>query len=574
MASATILTHGCVALTDCPLMPSAIYADHRTHHLECDSNCYIHRLVAVARYGFEIRKPSIAGVRSPRSRLFNHPPFNLFGTLSDAALSKQIIQSGACRQLPRSSSKSGRNHNLVFSPLLTVIRNSDLWRAAAVGVEVIDEQSLIKVNALLDPPIKLRACIDLASSGVNELQPDFPFMYCSLDDALALVNDACWMAKIDLQGMFHSIGLSHASRKYFCFRDRSGAAHQYIRACFGGKLFPAIASAFMAEVMYIARALNVICVSYVDDFFVTGVNYAECLSKRNIIIDILERHGWTINFDKVTDPSQILDFLGTLIDSQKMIVSVSPEKAACVAFKLERVWSLIPSDPTAAAKLLHSLLGSLVWFSTVVTCGRLWNHSLFRLLQSLIGHRMKTLPDLLVDCEPSVSAWRHTLKSWSLGSAISANVRLLPPHSLSNSIYMQCDAGDEGLGYWLTLPSTNFERLHWYSRRLPESPSTQATSSTWKELNTVLWALQSHSEWRGLTVIAVLDSAAAAYNLNSGSCASDSFSTLHDIFTTCDIMSVHIIALWVPREDNSFADYLTHHCMQTSSEVDSGVVQL
>ena len=152
MASATILTHGCVALTDCPLMPSAIYADHRTHHQECDANCYIHRLVAVARYGFEIRKPSIASVRSPRSRLFNHPPFNLFGTLSDAALSKQIIQSGACRQLPRSSSKSGRNHNLVFSPLLTVIRNSDLWRAAAVGVEVIDELSLIKVNALLDPP--------------------------------------------------------------------------------------------------------------------------------------------------------------------------------------------------------------------------------------------------------------------------------------------------------------------------------------------------------------------------------------------------------------------------------------
>ena len=371
MASAVILTHGCVALTDCPLNPSSIYADHREHHLDCNSSCYIHRLVAVARYGFEIRKDAVPGVRSPKSRLFNHPPFNLFGSLSDAALSKQIIQSGACRLLPPGSAKSSRRSNLIFSPLLTLIRNSDLWRAAAVGVEVVDEQSLVAVNAVLDPPIKLRACIDLASSGINELQPNFPFAYCSLDDALALVNPGCWMAKIDLQGMFHSIGLSHASRKYFCFHDRTGSAHQYIRACFGGKLFPAIASAFMAEVMFIARSLKVDCVSYVDDFFVTGISYAECLSKRNIIIDILVRHGWTINFDKVTDPSQILDFLGTVIDSQKMIVSVSPEKAACVAFKLERVWAMIPEDPTAAAKLLHSLLGSLVWFSSVVSCGRL-----------------------------------------------------------------------------------------------------------------------------------------------------------------------------------------------------------
>jgi len=575
MCSSELLSAGPSPLIDCPLKPQVMLSDHLRHHLKCDKLCYIHRIVDVARCGFHIQlsRRSNSGGRALRSRQFNHPPFNAYGTASDAALVKQVLQCGATRPIPDEELQRGKAKKFIFSPLLSVVRNSDLWRASCAGFDVKDESSLQRANSTLEPIIKIRACLDCTTSGVNSAQPDFPFYYMSLDDAVSQVTPNCWMAKIDLQGMFNSIGLSIPTRRLFCFRDRHGQAHQYIRAPFGGKLFPAIASAFMSEVMYIAECEGVPCVSYVDDFFIAGGTYAECLSRRNHLIDILEKQGWTINMDKVTLPAQQMDFLGVLIDSVRMIISVVPEKASVVAYKLERVIQLVSNDPMTAIRPLTSLLGSLSWMSSISLVGRMWNMALFKMLQVLNScHGSIDSAHLISSCTESVDYWRVTLAAWSKGDKVSSNIRILPPLSMADSLFVQTDAGDEGLGYWVTTPKDDFSKLTWFARTLP--PSESPSSSTWKELNTVLWALQQHPEWGGQSIIFVLDSAAAAFDLNSGTCSSGSFTTLCSILSLCTTSFIHLVALWVPREENTFADYLTHHCVLNRKESDQGMVQL
>jgi len=146
---------------------------------------------------------------------------------------------------------------------------------------------------------KLRICLDTSVTGLNDSQPDFPFSYTGID-AIAIMFPNCWMAKIDLKDMFHSLGLAYDSRRYFCFRDSQGKPFRYRRAPFGGKLFPAVLSAFMAEVCAVANARGIALVTYVDDFLIVGPSYHACKQSQDIVIEILENHGWTINSKKVT----------------------------------------------------------------------------------------------------------------------------------------------------------------------------------------------------------------------------------------------------------------------------------
>ena len=264
MVSPIIFTAGASRISDCPLRPDLMYEDHLRYHANCSPTCYIHRMTAVAANGWRLTFRHDRPIRIC-SRSFNHKPFVQFGSLSDIALEKQFLNSGACAPLPLPLSTNSRLRP-VFSPLLSVIRNSDLWRASVAGVRVQDGESLAAANALLEPPIKLRICLDVSSSGINDAMPDFPFSYAALEDGLALITPGSWTAKIDLTAMFNSIGLASQSRRYFTFRDSKGIAYGYSRAFFGCKLFPAVASGFMAEIQHILSAEGVPCISYMDDF--------------------------------------------------------------------------------------------------------------------------------------------------------------------------------------------------------------------------------------------------------------------------------------------------------------------
>ena len=509
------------------------------------------------------------------SRSFNHKPFIQFGALSDLALEKQFLSSGACAPLPMPYPTNSRTRP-IFSPLLSVIRNSDLWRASIIGIEVKDGESLAAANVSLSPPIKLRICLDVSSSGLNEAMPDFPFSYASLEDGLAMITPQSWTAKIDLTAMFNSIGLAYRSRRYFTFRDSQGIAYGYSRAFFGCKLFPAVASGFMAEIQYLLSTEGVPCISYMDDFLVSGSSYAECLSRRNQVTARLERYGWSVNYDKVTEPSQVTEFLGVVLDTQRMTLSIDPAKAAAALFKIERaIEAIYQQNYPTASKIWHSLLGILTWYSSVLSVGRLWNIALFRLLKALQAPREDHSPLTMLSstrCVASLDFWRDTLKTLAASHVSPSNIRILAPHTLDGALFYQGDAGDEGLGYWLASPKDMFHRIEWFSRTLPFSASE--TSSTLKELATLNWAMQSHPEWSGRLIICIFDSAAAAYNLNTTTCSPGCFDILREILTMCDARMTNIVALWVPRESNSFADYLTHHCAVSRRPEDSGVVHI
>ena len=480
----------------------------------------------------------------------NHPPFDDFGRFSQESLAKQLSVAGAVEEV------DGRS--LILNPLLSVLRNSDLWRAHCVGLNVVDADSLERANELLDVPIKLRVCLDAGASGQNLSQPDFPFSYASIQDAVALLTPGCFMAKLDLAHMYLTLGLAMDSRNYFGFINR-GRYWRYKRMPFGVKLASGVLSAFMAEVLEIARSEGVSsAIVYMDDWFIVGRTYCECLKNMKIIMAILTRHGWSIEESKTTLPCQRTEFIGIELDSINMTLSIISEKAQSVLFKLERAANMLENG-TLTSTLIRSLAGNCMWFSSVITTGKIYSFPLFKLVREIDRSGVRH-PHCHKLFSKAYSWWKETLQTWSSGSCLSANVRVVSRHLVRDSIVLQQDAGDEGLGYFWVTVKDDFRHLRFAACVLP--CEADLSSSTFKELSTLAWALPQHIEWADRLVIAVFDSSASAYAVNYGSSRSDAcMSLIESIYLICDANNITLVALWVPRENNTFSDMLTHICV-------------
>lgn len=547
MASPVILTSGKEAIHDSPLKPSEMRRDHLLMHPDCSSECYFWRLFDVADKGW--RLPNMQ--YTIRRILRNHAPFTYFGKCSQLSLAKQLDVAGAVEDAPI-------NEPCYLNPMLSVIKNSDLYRASIVGIDVVDESSLLAANEILDPPIKLRVCLDAGANGQNAAQPDFNFSYANLNDAVALMTPGCYMAKLDIANMYLTLGLSKETRKHFGFVN-NGRRKRYKRMPFGAKLGACVLSAFMAEVLAIAASEGVeSVVNYMDDFFVTGHTYAECLANLNVVLAILRRHGWSIAEDKTTRPAQVMTFIGIQLDSRTMTLSIEPEKAAAVLFKFKLAHEALLKGHLTRS-IVYSLAGNCIWFSNVITVGKLYTRPLFDMLKTWNSDGAQ----LQAKFEKAYKWWDTTLSKWMKGDLLNANVRVIPSQLVSDAVFVQQDAGDDGLGYFTALKAENFKRIRWHACTLKDDA---VTSSTYKELSTVVWALKSHKEWSNRLIVAVFDSSAAAFGVNNGSSSSAScMELIEELYLLCDDLNITIVALWVPREENSFADMLTHLCLHNRS---------
>lgn len=564
MCTAELLTWGLEEIDDCPLRPEEMLKDHSRMHATCTSDCYFWRLYNVARNGYSLSNKDFRVKKMNR----NHPPFDYYGECSQASLDKQLNIAGAV--------EDARAEELLhMNPLLTVIRNSDIYRASTVGINVVDESSLMSANAVLDPPIKVRVCLDAGANGQNEAQPDFPFTYASINDAVSLMTPGCYMAKLDLANMYLTLGLAMDTRKFFGFCNK-GVRKRYKRMPFGAKLGAAVLSAFMAEVLAIAAYSGVeTVINYMDDFFIVGRTYAECLSNLKLLISILSRHGWTIAEDKTTMPSQCMSFIGIELDSRSMTLSIEPEKARAVMFKFESTRRELLAG-TLKPSLMASLAGNCIWFSSVVTVGKIFTNPLFRLMRLIRKGgwmtRGQVNDEILQLFDKAYVWWMETLSKWSHGSLLRTNVRVIPSQQVDDAVFVQQDAGEEGLGYFSALKEEMFRRVRWYARTLE---TTSETSSTFKELSTLRWALKDRTEWTNKLVVSVFDSSAAAFGVNNGSSTAPSCMELIEaIYKLCDERNITLVALWVPRAENTFADMLTHLCIHNRIESAEGEFKL
>ncbi|CAC5380816.1 unnamed protein product [Mytilus coruscus] len=194
----------------------------------------------------------------------------------------------------------------------------------------------------------------------------------TLDEASKLVTPNCYMDKVDLKTAYRSVNLSSQSQEVtglkWTFPDGTEYTFHDTKLPFGSKLAPHI-HVFHRLSQAVRRMMSrrgFTIIAYLDDFFICETTKQRCIQALNILLALLRKLGFMINWSKVVDPTTKLTFLGIEIDSTAMELRLPGEKLSLLKHELAE----FNKRKRASKKQLQSIAGKLNWASAVVHGGR------------------------------------------------------------------------------------------------------------------------------------------------------------------------------------------------------------
>jgi hypothetical protein len=459
----------------------------------------------------------------------------------------------------------------IISPMGAVIKNSDKSRATVLtGIEIVGQHSLSQANEKLEsmgqPAIKARMTNDVSASGINRAALVPPFRYPGVADGLRIIRRNDFVGKADISRYFHGFPLAIMVWWIFLIMFK-GNIWMLTRCMFGFAPCPYYCSTWSAEFRAWITADGIPCSHMMDDWLTSSGSKEE--TERNLcrIKQKIESTGFGFGVEK-EDIGQVVVFLGILINTLTMRLSFDRTQAKAVKIQLGRCLEAFRDGRQIDSTSVRSIAGKLGWYSEVLQSGRMrvkawWAYFRFR---KKLNQRLRER--LIADTE----WWISVVGKWEEGSEagmeypiLSADELLRDPESI---IIVQSDcSGEDGFGYlegYLHDTNPKFVAKAW--SREGHVDSTEA----WK--NDPLLFTHSHdSEMKGLLdylketeerekmVVWVSDALSAVWSVNKGRCQAElGWITLASILEICDEKKLLLIALWVPREQNQVADYLSH----------------
>ena len=155
------------------------------------------------------------------------------------------------------------------------------------------------------------------------------FSYKSIDDVTDMLQAGDFMAVTDIASAYRSVHIRP------CDRTRQGLSwildgtEIYLEdnlLSFGTRAAPFIFFRITdAVVRYLVR-WGIRVVNYLDDFIVMGSSYQECHDAQLTVHKVIRQLGFYIAYPKVISPAQKLVYLGLLIDSVSMKLSIPDHK--------------------------------------------------------------------------------------------------------------------------------------------------------------------------------------------------------------------------------------------------------
>ncbi|MPC62796.1 hypothetical protein E2C01_056887 [Portunus trituberculatus] len=254
--------------------------------------------------------------------------------------------------------------------------------------------------------------------------------------------------------------------------------------------------------------------------------------------------GFRVNVPKSTlTPTQTLIWLGMEWDTARAWVRLSPENAS----KIHRQLFRASMSRTMTRRQWEAILGSLNFAAEVCPLGRIRHRRLVREVNSAIpiyprdslqqvpGHLTKLLQPWLAD---------RCLQQWA---------PWIPPPP---QVQVSTDASNVGWGYQSSLGHQVQGR--WVKRLEQAHINVKGLWVPFKFLST-------HQDLHNVGILFEMDNTSAVHCLNRQGYSKSEvlLSLLERIFQEASVRSLHLSALYVPGEENLWADALS--CFQHTS---------
>ena len=161
---------------------------------------------------------------------------------------------------------------------------------------------------------------------LNQFVPYQHFKMEGLHYLKFLLQEEDYMCKLDLKDAYFSVPLHKDSRKLIRF-PWSGNLYEFLCLCFGLGPAPNIFTKILKVPIALLRRLNIKVIIYLDDMIMMASSIEALLTARDTVIYLLQHLGFIINLKKsVLVPTQKMKFLGLIIDSVAMTLSLTKQK--------------------------------------------------------------------------------------------------------------------------------------------------------------------------------------------------------------------------------------------------------
>ena len=181
-----------------------------------------------------------------------------------------------------------------------------------------------------------------------------------------------WMASNDLKEAYLQVPVHPDSRPFLRFVSE-GHTFQFKALCFGLSTAPQVFSRVMAPISAILHSWGIRMRRYLDDWLVQSSSRESLLRDLQTVLGLCHELGVVINREKShLIPSQVVQYLGVVINSQSFVASPSPDRIS----RLQLTAGEFQFSASPPARLWLSLLGMLSSLAHLVPGGRLRMRSL------------------------------------------------------------------------------------------------------------------------------------------------------------------------------------------------------
>lgn len=263
-----------------------------------------------------------------------------------------------------------RPHPIHFSASETAAINSEIEKLLSKGVIVSwndrDIGFMSNIFTRPKPDGSYRMILNL--SRLNECVEYKHFKMDSIKTATRMMTPGCWFASVDIKDAYYSVKINEQDQKFMVF---SWQSQLFAYTVFPNGLAPCPRefTRINKPLLHYMRNFGFLSVSYIDDFLLLGEGREDCEANVRCTVNTLRRVGFVIHPEKsVLHPTKRIKFLGFILDSDSMTVSLPQEKANII---IEMCGKLI-NTPKPIIRDVAKAIGNLVAALPAVKMGPLY----------------------------------------------------------------------------------------------------------------------------------------------------------------------------------------------------------
>jgi hypothetical protein len=174
-----------------------------------------------------------------------------------------------------------------------------------------------------------------------------------------ILQERDWMGKLDLSDAYLTVPIHHKDRKYLKFHWR-GQSYQFKSLPFGLATAPRTFTKVLRPVVSHLRSMGIRLIIYLDDILILSQSAETLRAHMRTVAQQLECLGFRLNMKKCEwEPTQLIEFLGFLVDSVSMKLSLPENKVHQIQKECRSTLGKKMTTPRQLARLIGMLTASI-----------------------------------------------------------------------------------------------------------------------------------------------------------------------------------------------------------------------